>query len=104
MVCNSALSFVSCCETLYVVIPAGSVSRHAVSILSLGACYDLYGRTKVKKDLGSGCSTVVEHAPRNQEVVSLNPPGCWADSHLTNSQLDNPTPHIESGEEEQFIH
>ena len=26
----------------------------------------------------SGCSTAVEHTPRDREVVGLNPAGCWA--------------------------
>ena len=41
--CTSALSLVSWCETLYVVIRAGSLSRHAVDMLSLCLYYDLYG-------------------------------------------------------------
>ena len=28
--------------------------------------------------MGSGCSSVVEHTPRNLEVVGLNPAGNWA--------------------------
>ena len=28
--------------------------------------------------LGSGCSTVVEHTPRGREVVGSNSAGCWA--------------------------
>ena len=43
LVIISALSLVSCCETLYVVIRAGPISRHAVRMLSLCVYYDLYG-------------------------------------------------------------
>ena len=28
--------------------------------------------------MGRGCSTAVEHTPHNQEVLGLNPSGCWA--------------------------
>ena len=28
--------------------------------------------------LGSGCSTGVEHTPRDREVMGSNPAGCWA--------------------------
>ena len=28
--------------------------------------------------MGWGCGTAVEHMPHNQEVVGLNPAGCWA--------------------------
>ena len=26
---------------------------------------------------GHGCSTAVEHTPQDQEIVGLNPTGCW---------------------------
>ena len=42
LVIISALSLVSCCETLYVVIRAGPISCHAVRMLSLCVYYDLY--------------------------------------------------------------
>ena len=37
-------------------------------------------KRKMKK--GSGCSTAVEHMPRDREVMSSNPTGCWAFSFL----------------------
>ena len=42
LVIISALSLVSCCETLYVVIRARPIPRHAVRMLSLCVYYDLY--------------------------------------------------------------
>ena len=32
--------------------------------------------------LGSGCSTAVEHTPRDREVEGSDPAGCWACSPL----------------------
>ena len=32
--------------------------------------------------MGSVCSTVVAHIPRNKEVMGWNPDGCWAFSFL----------------------
>ena len=29
-------------------------------------------------DLGCGCSTAVEHMPRNRVIMGSNPAGCWA--------------------------
>ena len=49
LVIISALSLVSCCETLYVVIRAGPISRHAVRMLSLCVYYDLYAYYLLKK-------------------------------------------------------
>ena len=43
LVSINALSLVSCWETLYVVIRAGPISRHAFRMLSLCVYYDLYG-------------------------------------------------------------
>ena len=34
--------------------------------------------------LGLGCSPAVEHMPHNQEIVGLNPAGCWAFSSSSN--------------------
>ena len=48
LVCISALSLVSCCETLYVVIRAGPIARHAVRMLSLCVYDDLYGQIYLK--------------------------------------------------------
>ena len=39
-------------------------------------CIDL-PRSKSEMKWGRGLSTMVEHTPQNQEVVSLNPAGCW---------------------------
>ena len=36
--------------------------------------------------LGSGNNTAAEHTPRDQEVIGLDPAGCWANS-FTFSQL-----------------
>ena len=28
--------------------------------------------------VGAGCGAVVEHTPRDKDVIGLNPAGCWA--------------------------
>ena len=46
-------------------------------VLSYGGCHE-FCPNEASSNLGSGCSTVVEHTPRYREVVGLNPAWRWA--------------------------
>ena len=88
-----AWTIISCSE-----VTVGSCSRYAHFDISNSSCKTIkkyhtlsasyIGNTQFLRSYyqGSGCSTAVEHTPRNREVVGSNPVGSWAFSSFLSSQ------------------
>ena len=57
----------------------------------------------LKTVFGHGCSTAVEYAPHNQELVVSNPAGCWFFSSSIFSYFPSPVECPKSGHSRRFI-